>query len=358
MHVLINGRFLSRSPTGVDRTAQELVRALGKLEVRGMTIHCAVPADAPADAEIRARLCLTAESVILRSRLRGYLFEQLALPQMMPEAILLSLCNIGPVVRRRQIVMLHDAQAFDAPQSYGAAFRMTYRLLQPVLARRCGMVLTVSNYSRERLRQTNITGKRQAEVVPNGADHFERVVADHSVLTRTGLPAGGYALAFANPAMHKNIAIVLAAYATHDKDLPPLVLAGSPPTGFALDDGRIRVLGRVTDGELKALYQNAKMFLFPSLTEGFGFPALEAMTCGCPVIAADAGAIPEVVGDAARLIDPRDWREWARVIARLHIEDDERGRMIDAGRLRARRFTWHVAATRLAGLIESYAVNN
>lgn len=352
MDILINGRFLTKSPAGVDRTAQELIRALSALET-GRMIHCAVPANAPPDQEIRERLSLGNASRIIRSRLTGYAFEQLALMRIMPDAILLSLCNMGPVLRARQVAMLHDAQVFDSPQSYHPAFRLVYRLLQPLLARLAGRTVTVSDYSRGRLAVNAVTGTREAQVIHNGVDHFEQVGADLSVLSRLGAAAKGFCLAFAHPAAHKNLAVLLAAYAA-DRSLPPLVLAGASSADSAPGDARIIRLGRVSDGELKALYQNALMFLFPSLTEGFGFPALEAMACGCPVIAARAGAIPEVAGTAARLLDPRDDAAWAKAMAALAGDDAARQRMADEGRTQAARFTWRNAAARLARVIDAY----
>ncbi|WP_296676800.1 glycosyltransferase family 1 protein [Novosphingobium sp.] len=343
---------MTKTLAGVDRTAQELVRALAPLASgRGWSLVCAVPANAPDDAEIRGRLGLGDESPILRSVLRGYLFEQVALSRAMPSAILLSLCNMGPILRRRQLVMLHDAQVFDVPRSYPLAFRQAYRFLQPRLARRAGAVVTVSEYSRTRLRANGVTTGVPVDVVHNGTDHFGRVEPDDAILNRFGVARKGYAFALGHPASHKNLGVLLQAYSCADITLPPLVLAGHAPAGLAAGDQSVIAVGRVSDRELKALYQNARMFLFPSLTEGFGFPALEAMACGCPVIAADAGAIPEVSGAAAIMVDPGNVRAWRTAIMRLHADDEERGRMIIAGIEQANEFTWDRAAKKLADII-------
>jgi len=352
MHLLVNGRFLTKPLAGVDRTAQEMVRALCSLaSERDLVIDCAVPRGAPDDEEIRERLHLPSTSRLLRSRLSGYLFEQLALPRALPEAILLNLCNMGPVARRRQAVMIHDAQVFDAPASYGVGFRLTYRALQPRLARRADRVLTVSDYSRARLAAHGVSAGRTVDVIHNGADHLASVTPDGSLVERRGLRGGGYAFALAHPAAHKNLRLLFAAYAAQAHELPPLVLAGASAPDSIPADPRIVHLGRVSDGELKALYHHARMFIFPSLTEGFGFPALEAMACGCPVIAARAGALPEVVGDAAILVDPHDCLALAQAIADLQACDDRRNTLAQAGLERAARFTWRAAATRLIDVL-------
>lgn len=355
MHLLVNGRFLTKPLAGVDRTAQELVRALSAMaDDFDLTIDCAVPHGAPADAEIRQRLALPAASRILRSRLRGYAFEQVTLAQALPDATLLSLCNMGPVARRRQLIMLHDAQVFDAPTSYGAAFRLAYRTLQPRLARRADHVVTVSDYSRQRLQAHGLAAARAAMVVHNGADHFARIEPEPDFAARHGLP-DGYAFALAHPAAHKNLAVLFAAYADQHQGLPPLVLAGTMARDGVPADPRIVHLGRVSDAQLKALYQHAGMFVFPSLTEGFGFPALEAMACGCPVIAASAGAIPEVVGDAAILFDPHDGAALAQAMAHLRTDSTKSRTLVAAGLERAARFTWRSAASRLIDVLQGSA---
>ena len=88
----------------------------------------------------------------------------------------------------------------------------------------------------------------------------------------------------------------------------------------------------------------ARCLLIPSLAEGFGLPALEAMACGTPVIAAQAGALPEIVGSAAILVDPMDGRAWLDACARIHAEPELRQALSAHGLERAARFTWHACA--------------
>jgi glycosyltransferase involved in cell wall biosynthesis len=103
-------------------------------------------------------------------------------------------------------------------------------------------------------------------------------------------------------------------------------------------------VGYVTDAELFALYRNAALFIYPSLYEGFGLPAVEAMASGCPVVASTAEAIVEVCGDAARYVSPHDPAGLAAVIRELMADPDERRRMSDAGRARVDRYNWEQAA--------------
>lgn len=161
--LVLNARFLMRQPTGVDRVATELIPALAKEGLPGQfaalrAVKPAGPIVAP-NARPKALHGLIETST---SRLSGHAWEQLALLNTRPHDILLSLCNMGPVLRRRQVVMFHDAQAFRAPESYSRAFRTWYHALQPRLGRRAALVLTVSEHSRRELEHFGI--------VPPGQD--------------------------------------------------------------------------------------------------------------------------------------------------------------------------------------------
>ena len=268
---------------------------------------------------------------------------------------------MGPVLRRNQLVLVHDAQVQDAPGSYSLSFRTAYRVLQPALVRRARWVATVSQYSRERLRANGLGRRREIHVIHNGGDHISALPTDGGALERFGLQPGGFLLALSHPARHKNIAMVVAACARRSDTSLPLVLAGEADgTMFGASPAQatagIRQLGRVTDGELKALYENARLLLFPSLTEGFGFPVLEAMTCGCPVIASTGGAIPEVGGQAVVSCDPRDERAWTRAIDALQHDTARLAELSALGLLRASNFTWRRAAQNIAAVLRDHRV--
>lgn len=356
--LLINGRFLSRPATGVDRTAAELVRALERCRQAGaaLTITIAVPADGPPDDEIRQRLALGRHCAILRSRFRGYFWEQIVLARLMPHHMLLSLCNMGPVLRRRQMALIHDAQVHDVPESYSRAFRLAYRWLQPWLARRAAIIATVSQHSARRLQHHGIGGGREFAVLPNGIDHFGEIAPDTAILPRLGLRPGDYLLAIGARARHKNIALLIAAYHAWKGPKPPLVLVGAPwvglESGSAQPAPELIWTGRVSDGELKALYAGAKLFLLPSLTEGFGLPALEAMACGCPVLTSNAGALSECCGDAAAYCAPQDDQGWSATMAHLASNPPKLAALREAGVARSALFRWDATAGQLLHLIE------
>ena len=109
-----------------------------------------------------------------------------------------------------------------------------------------------------------------------------------------------------------------------------------------------RFAGYVTDAELPALYAAAAVFAYPSLYEGFGIPPLEAMACGTPVVASTAGALPEVLGDAALLIDPNNQRALGEALEAVLSKPEVRDRLQSAGRRRARLYTWNSCARKTA----------
>ena len=119
----------------------------------------------------------------------------------------------------------------------------------------------------------------------------------------------------------------------------------------------MRHLGRLAPGELVRAYQGATAFAYPSLYEGFGLPVLEAMACGVPCVTADTSSLPEVVGDAGLLVDPRNVAELAAALQRLVAEPALAADLAARGRERARRFTWQRAA-RLHAEVFSQAMHS
>ena len=135
-----------------------------------------------------------------------------------------------------------------------------------------------------------------AGVLHNGADHIREVAPDQAVLARLGLAPRSYALMFGSPKAYKNNAVVFDAFAGGALGALRLVVVGPPRA--ALEAAGLTppadavFAGGCDDAALRALYEHAEALLFPSRTEGFGLPPVEAMLCGCPVIAAPCGAMP------------------------------------------------------------------
>ncbi len=267
------------------------------------------------------------------------------------------------------VVTIHDLIHLRFPEHRTAVHHFYARRMVQRSLRRAAAVLTVSQATRTELGEVFGELAARVEVIPNGID--ERYLGDEPAegveagLTQLGLDPG-YFLFVGNPKPHKNLARLLEAHAglvERHPAAPFLVVAGGATrrdaalpadlrrraevlTAGRASHGRVAYLGRIDDEHLPALYRGALALVVPSLWEGFGLPALEAMAQGVPVVAADRGGLPEVVGDAALLVDPESPESLRRAMARLLDEPDLRGELARRGRERARGFRWEETARR------------
>lgn len=349
LELAINGRFLRRRPSGVDRFALETIRALDALlhrddeALRETRVTLLVPADAEPPQG------LSRVGIERFGRLKGQAWEQIELPWRLRGRLLLNLCNTAPLLPRRQAVVIHDAATVRMPEAFTPAFRAVYAALMPRLGRRADHLLTVSEFSRGELQSAWGIDRDRVTVLVEGAEHILREDADPEVIDRERLPRGGYVLAVGNLAPYKNLGTLLRA-TTLGGPLPvKTVLVGGSSSrifrdaGLALPPG-VRLTGYVSDAQLRALYESAACFVFPSRYEGFGLPPLEAMACGCPVIASDAASIPEVCGDAALSFDCDDPAALRAQLDRLLGDPALQAALAEAGRRRAATYTWERAA--------------
>lgn len=350
--LVLNGKYLRAAPTGVHRVANEFARALADLvseghdAVRGLDIVTWVPHDATE----RARDVRLSTRVL--PGLTGIVWEQFTLPARKYDHLLLNLCNIGPIFCTNAVTMIHDAQVYLTPESYSRSFRMWYRFVQPQLARRHRKILTVSEFSRRELVRAGIGTADRIAVIHNGVDHIARVPCEHDALTALGLAPRSFVLGFSTLQAHKNVRLLLKAFASPAlKDIPLVLVGGDGAAAFARAGlavpPNVRFAGRVSDGALRALMEDALCLVFPSTTEGFGLPPLEAMALGTPAIVAPCGALPEVCGDAALYAAPDAPDEWVAAISSLADSRNRRDEVARLGTRHARKFTWRRAALQL-----------
>jgi glycosyltransferase involved in cell wall biosynthesis len=349
--VVINGRFMTRRLTGVDRFAAELLRAwlprYGKFRNARAFVPTGSGARRKTDIDVRI------EQVGILS---GHAWEQAELSAHCGDDVLLSLCNTGPIWRRRQLVVLHDASVVADPATYGFMFRNWNRWLFAGLMRRAGLVSSVSKFSAQELTK-HIGRARSIEVIYGAGEHVLKVPADCSVLERLNLIGRRYVLAVGSLKPNKNLVGIARAAALLDApDVSFVAAGGADPRVFAnahLPEHRIVMAGYVTEGELRALYENAVCFVFPSLYEGFGLPALEAMTCGCPVIASDRTSLPEVCADGAIYCNPDDPADIAAKLRDVLNSRSLRQELRAAGLARASAFSWTRSAAQLEEILSS-----
>lgn len=347
--VSINARFTGQPVTGVQRYAFELVRALdrlidaGEIDKDKLSFRLIGPKNAKHDPSLRH---IPLKRV---GRLSGHLWEQLELPLYTRNSLLLSLCNAAPLSKRNQVVTIHDASVFATPQTYPVAFRVWYQLLLRGIGRSAKRIITDSNFSRsEIVRYCNVDEKK-VHVIHLGKEHILDVPADESVIEKHDLRKKPFILAVSSQTPNKNFrSIVRAIELLGDDGFDVAIAGGVNPRVFTRSNlslpDNVKHLGYVSDAELRALYEHAACFIFPSFYEGFGLPPLEAMACGCPVITSNAASLPEVCGDAALYCDPYSPEDIAAKIV-LAVGDTALQRDLRRkGLERVKLFTWENTA--------------
>jgi glycosyltransferase involved in cell wall biosynthesis len=277
------------------------------------------------------------------------LWEQITLPWRARKGLSLNLCNVGPVMKRDAVTMVHDAQVYTTPQSYSRPFRLWYRFIQPLLGRRHRLILTVSEYSRKQLVEWGVAPADKIKVIYNGVDHVLDFGRDDAIVAGAGLAPHRYVLGLASLQPHKNTGVLLKAWGRQVCADLKLVLFGHVDReafeqAFGPLPENVVLVGRISDAQLRSLAEQALCYACPSTTEGFGLPALEAMTLGCPAVVAPCGALPEVCGDAVLYADPDDPTAWGRAIMSLAKDPQKRAALAEAGRVQAQPFNWANAA--------------
>ncbi len=290
--------------------------------------------------ELAARLPALGGYEVLRppatmSHRAGHAWEQVVLPARARRArLLLNPANLAPLAFPRNAVVIHDAAALRHPGWYSPLYARWQRTVLPAIATRARVVITVSDFSRRELREQL---RVDAHVVPGGVDPRFNPLADPDPARAALGLTRPYVLTVASRTARKNLASLDATARRLADDGIDLVAAGGERPQFAGEAASPgRPLGHVPDAHLPGLYAGASAFVLPSWHEGFGLTCLEAMACGVPVVAANAGALPETCGDAARYADPADRDEIATQVLAA-IGDD---RLREAGPKRAALFTW------------------
>lgn len=264
---------------------------------------------------------------------------------------------LGPAWGAGRITTLHDAIPFVHPMSHARLDNWRYRLMLPLAVRAADRVLTDSNCSRVDLCRFLGLRPDQVQAIPLAGEPGMMPLAASStapILARYRIRPP-YLLYVGGLNGRKNIPRLLEAYA-HLRARHPavtLVIAGRRQwQAGAIDEafrrlaleGRVHFTGYVADADLPALYSAAELFVFPSLYEGFGLPPLEAMACGTPVVTTNVSSLPEVVGDAALMVDPYDSAALAAALERALTDSALRAELRCKGLQRAAQFSWERTA--------------
>ncbi len=348
----LNGRFLAQSMTGVQRYAHEVISEINvQISNKYVDATLCLPANVPSfktNNFARFRKSHFAS---------GYLWEQAILPFLV-KGPLLNLCNLAPVLLKKQIVCIHDANVFIAPQSYSRNFRAFYTRILPFIAKRSQIITTVSKFSATQISKHFNISSGKIFVLPNGHEHVLRWNARRSPLFSQVSNFRPYVLLLGSRAAHKNMSLIFDLAERLNEIGLDIRVTGNTSNIFASasthtysNQKNIIFMGHVNDDDLAVLFSNALCLAFPSLTEGFGIPILEAMALGCPVVSSNAASMPEVCGDAALLAPPEDSELWFKHIRNFYTSNTLRHQCIEKGHEQIKQFSWKKTAAQYLDLI-------
>lgn len=361
MRIAVDVTSIPRLRVGAGTYMAELVRALARVDRDNTYLVLAKPGAFP---DLTPPPNMTILSVRVGPPPARLAWEQTALPVLLwlhKVDVLHSPHHTSPVVLPgvRRVVTFHDVTFLIMPWRYPVARRWYMRAATQASARLADAIIAVSETVARDVRERLPAAAGKVQVVREGVSDRFRPVSEPGAVERCREAYGlsrPYLLHVGRLDPGKNLQSLLAAFARtcraagapHD-----LVLAGPSGwknegffrtlRGLGLED-RVKVLGYVPDDLMPALYGGADVFVFPSLYEGFGLPPLEAMACGTPVVASSRSAMPEVLGDAALLVDPRSPDDLAAAIGRVLGDAALRQRLREAGLRRAAAFSWDEAA--------------
>jgi glycosyltransferase involved in cell wall biosynthesis len=288
--------------------------------------------------------------------------EQLQLPLLTPgdtDLFWAPHYNFPLALRKRAVVTVHDLAHLALPGLVHGRHRLAYARLMIRAAGASAATIFVSQFTADEFQRILGRIPRNPVVIHQGVDASWFDVTPHTVSPHPR----PYLLFVGNVKPHKNLQGLLHAFRLLKDEIPHDLLIVGQREGFihgspeverdaARLEGRVRFTGWVEDAEVKQLFAHAAALVFPSLYEGFGLPPLEAMACGCPVVASRSAAIPEVCGDAVLYCEadrPDSIAERVRHLLSDPVLTDE---MRSRGRERARRFSWDRCAGETAQVIE------
>ncbi len=302
--IFINARFLTKRITGVERYATEISLALKKIE-RGIIFLSP-------SRELK-------ESYIKQFKIKkvgifnNYFWEQLELPLFLRKnknPLLINLTNTAPIIYKNQITVIHDLAFIHNPGWYTKKAALFFKWLVKRSALSSKHIITVSNFSKKEIEKYLNISSEKISVVP------EAVPSCIVDLSRLDYPNnwGNYILTVSTLEPRKNLVNLIQAFLKLNLNGYKLLIVGAqnkivfmePELDRLRLNDNIVFLGYVDDPTLVGLYKNAKLFTYISYYEGFGLPPLEALVCGCPVLASNSSSIPEVCGEYAKYCDPYD----------------------------------------------------
>ncbi|MDC0177551.1 glycosyltransferase family 4 protein [Polaribacter sp.] len=338
--IIINSRFLTQKTTGVQRFAIEICKELKKsnLDIEFVSPKNIVDKNTANYLGVKKIGFLT-----------GHLWEQITLQIYVyrKNALLISLCNTAPVFLKNQIVTIHDLSFRLFPEWNSKIFSFVYNKMIPVLAKKSRHILTVSNTSKNELTDELNVSKDKITVVYNAVS---------SVFLENELPekeeeriSEDYILTVSSFHPRKNLKRLIDAFLKISDQELKLYIVGNFDKNFAYEElkghgSRIKILTNINDHVLKDYYKKAKLFVYPSLYEGFGIPIIEAMSCGIPVCVSNINVFREVCDCSATYFDPYNIED---IREKIVLSINKPKQLID----QSKNYSWSNSASLIESII-------
>jgi glycosyltransferase involved in cell wall biosynthesis len=279
-----------------------------------------------------------------------------------------------PIRAHRHLVTIPDVYHLAYYDTLSRAQKLYARIVINAAVRKADKITTISHYSKQEIQRFTGAADPKIEVLYLGVDNnvfhsIDDTIDRERVKAQYALP-DQYILFVGNVKPNKNLRMLVEGFAKLLIDSPDLtLLITGKQEGFITGDpalfdriqsdktlaSRIIFTGFVDAKDLPVLYSLAHLFAFPSIYEGFGFPPLEAMACGCPVVASNAASIPEICGDAAWYVDPFDSEDIARRLREVTMDGALRKKLISAGYRQCLRYDWNKSSERFVEVIKKLA---
>ena len=357
MHILVDYRPALRARTGVGEYMHELVRAYTACTPDTVSVFTSSWKDRP-DPDLADELHARIVDRRIPVRLLNLLWHRLGWPPIETLAGPVDVAHAAhplliPTRLAAQVITIHDLFFLDAPERTRGEIRRDYPALAAAHAQRADAIITSSHHVKGLVSERLGVAADKVYVCPPGAPQWQ------SLGRRPNIPLDGSILFLGTMEPRKNIGMLLDAYTLllgRLRNAPRLVFAGAatPEAAGWLErmsqpplKGHVAHFGYIPHERREQMYAGARVVVLPSLDEGFGLPALEAMSAGVPVVVSNRGSLPEVVGDAAITVDADDAEALANECARIVTNPAYAAERAQAGLERARAFTWQTSADTL-----------
>ncbi|MCK9155681.1 MAG: glycosyltransferase family 4 protein [Paludibacteraceae bacterium] len=346
MKIYINGRFLTQKMMGINRFAFEMCRALQK---EGLDFEILIPEET-CDCYDTSSFNITPIKFF-----SSHLWEQITLPLYLllkKDYILINFSGLGPVLCKKQIITIHDLAFLENPNWYSKGYYYIYKLLTPIAARNARKIFTVSNFSKHEITSKLHINEYKIEIIYNAISEEINKGKDD-----TPIASEKYILSVASIDPRKNFGQLLKAYLKSGIKTP-LYIAGSKNKVFG-ESGissesiqNVKLLGYVSDADLKRYYAQAELFIYPSLYEGFGIPPLEAISNNCPVIISDIPVFKEIYKDSVCYVNPLSDEDIAEKMKLLVNNNEKREELRAKGENILSLYSWKKSAIKAIEVIK------